>query len=312
MQTLMQTLRQHAAESRQQDAPASAPTEDPDGNHVLKILYREDRKHEDERFGGTIIHASSFSRLPGCARMLYLGKYLRDQGMTYPSPPFGSMKLVWAFGRAAEKHVRETLLLDPDMRRAAFGVWKCLCGHTQVRGHLPPSPPVCAHCRGRALAYHEPTLIDRAHGVSGSPDFTYLAGNRYRVVEIKSIKGQSETSSPSFDQMDTPQPAHVEQGTHYVRLYENEGLPVHPVPHVLYVKKEFDTKKWYRLAVPTEAQMRRAYEDVDNSRRVSRAYTDALSSGVTPPMLDRCVSSPSTHQKACPVWAECMARRATP
>lgn len=308
MQTLMNALRAHADSSRQQAAPASVPTETVHGDTLLKILYREDRKPEEGRFGSTLIHASSFVHMPACARMLFLGQYMKAQGVTYSNPVFGSMKLVWAYGRAAEKHVRDTLLSDPDMRRAAWGRWRCPCRHTETRGHLHASPERCPRCRQRANIYAEGTSVDRAHGIAGNPDFVYLLRNRYKVVEIKSIKEGSTTAHGGFNELESPQPMHVEQGVHYVRLLENEGLPVHPEPDVLYVNKGYSTKTWYKQFTPSDAMMERAREDVDNARRVSRQYTEALASGQCPPMLARCAADNTSLQKDCQVWAECIGR----
>lgn len=284
-------------------APSAPPTID-----LLKLLYRGDRKDEEGRFGSTLVHASSFVHMPHCARMLFLGNYLKEQGVEYRNPVFGSVKLVWAYGRAAERHVRETLLADEDMRRAAWGSWRCTCGHTTFRGHLPATPPRCSRCRHRVTNYHEGTLIDRVHGIAGNPDFVYLDGARYRVVEIKSIKGSSTAQNPGFSETNTPQPPHVEQGVHYVRLFENEGMAVHPEPHILYVLKDFDPRQWYKLLVPSEAMLTRAREDVDRARAVSRQYTEALASGTCPPMLERCRADHTSLQKQCEVWAECIGR----
>ena len=275
---------------------------------LLKLLYREDRKDEESRFGTQIIHASSFARMPSCARMLFLGNYLTEQGVEYRKPVFGATKLVWSYGRAAEKHVRENLLKDEAMRRAAWGSWRCTCGHTAIRGHLPASPPRCSRCRHRATNYHEGTLIDRVHGIAGNPDFVYLDGTRYRVVEIKSIKGTSTAQNPGFADTNSPQPTHVEQGVHYVRLFENEGMAVHPEPHILYVLKDFDPRQWYKLLTPTPAMLARAREDVDRARAMSRQYTEALAAGVCPPMIDRCLADNNALQSQCEVWAECIGR----
>lgn len=304
----MESLQRHAAESRQSDAPVSVPAPETGGNDLLKILYREDLRFGDDRFGGKTVHASSLSKLPRCARMFYLGNYMREQGMTFPSSTFGAMKLVWAYGRAAEKHVRETLLKDPEMRRSAYGIWRCMCKTTQSRGHLPITPAICPNCKSRADVYDEPTLVDRLRGISGNPDFMYLQGARYRVVEIKSIKAEGNASNPGFKELEQPIPGHVEQGTHYIRLYENEGMAVHPVPYILYVKKEFDPRKWYKLLIPSDAQMARAREDVEATRAVAQRYTEARHSGVLPARLPECVHDRECQRKKCPVWMECMSR----
>ncbi len=73
MRTLLEALSAHANGSRQLEAPVSVAPEGAPTVDLLRLLYREDRKAEEGRFGSTLIHASSLVHMPSCARMLFLG-----------------------------------------------------------------------------------------------------------------------------------------------------------------------------------------------------------------------------------------------
>jgi hypothetical protein len=233
---------------------------------------------------------------------------LRQAGATFSEIPFGSMRLVWKYGRAAEAHVRETLMLDPQMKKDAYGLWKCRCRHTVIKGHHVPNAKPCNRCGTAPDRYDEITFIDKEYAVSGNPDFIYKDGPLYRVVEIKSIKADT-TSTAGFYDLTGPVPLHVEQGTHYVKLGQRDGLRMHRRPQLLYVNKGFSPKSWYKPFIPSDALTERSEQAVKKQRAVTREFGASIKEGAPAPMIQGCIDNPSSKQKSCPAWAECMARR---
>lgn len=306
-------MRAHVENSRPRNAGATRQDNaGGDPERVTRLLYQKDRADTEGRGGTKMVHASSTIRMPLCPRAYYLAYELRQAGVRFTETPWGSMKLVWAYGRAAEKHVRDTLLSDQDMRADAYGLWKCRCGHTKHTGQFLPSAAACTQCRTRPVNYNEALLLDPDYALSGNPDFIFRDGPLYRVVEIKSIKGKDENStstSPNFEDLTAPQPDHVNQAGHYVALAERRGLPVHRRPLVLYVSKKFEQRSWYKPFIPGDGAMQRAEEAVHDQRETTRSFREALQRGQCPGMIEDCVADSSCKQRSCPVWAECMARR---
>ena len=317
MQSLMQALQKHVEDTRPVSGHANAlpDVEDTQPERLTKILYREDRKDNEQRGGTTIVHASSTLRMPPCSRAYYLMWEMKQGGAKFTERIFGSMRLVWAYGRAAESHVRKTLLSDPDMRADAYGKWRCVCRKSSYQGRYYPQAKRCTRCAGNLNIYDEALFIDSEYGISGNPDFMFLEGARYRVVEVKSIKGeQGENKSnrtPTFRGLEAPIPDHVGQGTHYVRLADRAGLPVHRRPLVLYVTKGFETRHWYKPLIPNDSTIARAEAATEVQREAVRGFRQAMRVPLCPPKIDACKSNAGCHQKSCPAWAECMARKDT-
>lgn len=312
MRTLLRTIKDHADASRSRtQAPGVVHSGGTGPERVLRLLHTQDKRDEKGRGGTKIIHASSTIKLPLCARNHYLMHVLRQEGYTFPETPWGSMRLVWAYGRAAEKHVRDTLLLDPQMKRDAYGVWACKCGHTKVRGRYSPGANACPKCSRKPENYREITFIDSDAGVSGNPDFAYWDETAYRVVEIKSIKGKHDgvtQTNEVFQTIEAPLPNHVNQGCHYVKMFQREGLQVHAAPLILYVSKGFEQRVWYKGFIPEGAALQRGIDATRNQRTVTREYREALAAGRCPGKISACVENPGAKTKSCPSWAECMAR----
>lgn len=310
MNALFQRMRHHATGMRDRGSPHSTVTpEAADTESVMRVLYREDRKPEGGRAGSDIIHASSFCHTPKCARFIVLSKAMREAGVTFTEPIFGSMKLVWSYGRAAEKHVRDTLLRDEGMRARAYGMWRCMCRQTFTRGHLPAAPARCPHCGTKADRYGEVTLDDPKHNISGNPDLILreLNSSAYAVWEIKSMKPDTKGEHQGFKDLKAPLPLHVEQGAHYVRLARLEGLPVIRKPVVLYVAKQFCRDNWYKPLIPSDPLMAQAEADVTTALDAAKGAVEGLRLGVIPDRLPKCAADRTCMSKKCQTWAECMA-----
>lgn len=313
MQVLMNALREHVERSKPANA-GGLKTDDADGtpDRILRTLYKHDRAAVGGRGGEKIVHASSTIRIPDCPRAYYLMHELRQAGVQFTENPFGSMKLVWAYGRAAEKHVRDTLLSEPDMKADAYGLWKCGCEATHYTGLYLPKAEKCGKCGKRPENYHETLLLDPEYGLSGNPDFAYMDVDALRVVEIKSIKGKDEASTsnaPNFEDLAAPVPDHVNQACHYVEMFNRRGVKVHRRPQVIYVCKKFEPRQWYKSFIPEDGPMMRAEAAVAEQRAATKAFREAMSLGRCPGRCEACVADPNKYEKKCPAWAECFARK---
>lgn len=309
MESLFNALKGHMdkGEVSRTGAPA-ADVDGGDSRRVARILYREDRRKNRGRDGGTLVHASAPGNYPLCPRMYVLLKMMKDDGHEFVEDLFGSMRLTWAYGRAAESHVRQTLLRDPEMFQDAYGIWACKCGHTKTKGHYQ-DVAACSKCGRKPKEYREIALFDSEYGLVGNPDFMFLDGPRYRVVEIKSNKAGSDTGQyPGFRSLTQAFQGHIEQGTHYVKLGQRNGLAMHRRPLVLYVSKGHEPREWYKPFIPEDGPMERAERAVEQQRRVVRAYKGALEEGTLPDLLPACEGDKEKHMKKCPAWAECMTR----
>lgn len=279
----------------------------PDPEAILKVLYKGDRRREESRTGDALLHASGLCYGPKCPRMLYLAQGMKEEGVSFEEAPFGNMRLVWAFGRAAERHVRDTLLLDKSIREAAYGAWACRCGQTRTRGHFPISAERCTRCGELPINYREVTLSDTDRSMVGNPDLLLKQGTRYTVLEIKSMKKDSSGQHVGFKDIEAPIPRHVEQATHYVRLGERNGLPMHRKPVILYVLKDFDPRKWYKALIPSDTLQAQVDADVAAGRSVAETYHQARQAGTVPAKIPACEANMETHKKTCQVWSECRA-----
>lgn len=299
----------------------SNPVSDPDPGEILTALYRHDRSVEPGRGGEEYVHVSSFVHNPKCARLLCLSRLMRMSGDTFSERLMGSKRLLWEYGRAAERHARHALLQDPKIKAAAYGLWKCKCGKAEVRGRLPATPVRCEDCRTLADHYHEATFLDPGTSTSANPDFIHWQKDAYTVTEFKSIKGgKTEGGTPGFDSMTAPQPTHIEQGCHYVHKLRTAGLPVHRKPVVVYVNKSFSFKEWYKALTPTSLQLEQAEEEVNRALSTTSAYRDYLDrlaavdeaewgTVTPPPRLNSCAADMESMRDKCPCWVECTAHQ---
>ena len=306
MKAVLEQLRGHVRASRRRDVGTeSVSNTEPDTESILRALYKGDRRREDSRIGDDLLHVSGLCQSIKCARQLYLAQSMREEGVSFAEAPFGNMRLVWAFGRAAERHVRDTLLLDPAIREAAYGAWACKCGQTRSRGHYPIKPQRCTGCGDLATYYRELAFHDDDRSLVGNPDIILKQGTRYTVVEIKSIKKEGTAQHVGFNTIEAPIPKHVEQGTHYRHLGQRNGLAMSRKPIILYVLKDFDPRKWYKALVPSNQLQAQVDADVEAGRSVAMAYHQARVSSQLPGKIPECVENMDRHKKACPVWAEC-------
>ena len=300
-------LREHE-ETVSDDAgvPPSTTTETPDVDQIKKALYKYDRAESANRDGSKLIHASALNHSPDCSRLHALMYSMKQEGMKFMEPVFGSMRLTWAYGRAAEAHARTALLADPAIKKAAYGQWACKCGKSKYTGHHDPTATTCGSCGRKPFEYREVALLNHRLGISGNPDMILKQGSRYTVIEIKSIKGESSAQYAGFKGLDTPDIKHVQQGTGYVYLARDKGLRMHDKPVVLYVNKSHDMREWYKPFLATDEVQARVNAAVEETREIAQVYTHHRERGTIPPKCAACQSNPQVYEKRCPVYIECI------
>lgn len=272
-------------------------------NYMIGLVEGEDKTPERERIGvDGYTHVSSLMGI--CTRQhviaaLYGVKLLR--------PVTGADRVVWALGRAAEKHWR-TQFISARRRRGIWGVWKCLCGAAEHHG-LHKTGIVCTRCQTQADHFHEPTLRDHANHVTGHPDLPFFFGKFMVVNEIKSMEGEA------FNDLKEPKGDHVHQALMYrrmVRLQYQNLFPVHKQVIVTYISKKYNRE---RRRGSTETW--RPYKEfkIDGSTPEREAQVDASLADAAEikagrasrnlPPRTACANSTCSRAKDCPVAHLC-------
>jgi len=254
---------------------SSAPTIE---NDVLKeMLERSDRVPVETRSGGSkqegIEGYSHVSSLIGCCEREQVISY--QYGLPLSEEVQGAMKVVWALGRAAEKHVKDGIIASRG-GMGIYGVWSCRCGGSKVRDlNKPNESHKCTRCGGSLTRYEEPLLVDHTAGVIGSPDITLVERGWYMVIEVKSMNKEQ------FDKLKEALADHILQAMMYRELYRLAGMQVFPFVKILYVRKDFQWKtkdksiyKEYRIeADEWEGQVQSLFRRAGIIARSNRART---------------------------------------
>lgn len=315
MRSLLGKLREHSerASGRRNQGVLAPPRTSPDPAALLRILYREDKKPEERRHGSHVVHASSLCHGPKCVRALCLGRMMRAHGVKFEEPVMGAMRLVWKFGRVAEEHARSLFLQDEGVRYTALGKWECRCKTTFTKGRLSATPPRCDKCGSHADRYSELTLHDPNLLLSGNPDFLPWQGDAYTVVEFKSVKEDTTSGHPGFDDIKSPLPVHVEQGCSYVRLMRQNGFPVHREPVIIYIRKKYNVREWYKALIPERPQLLQAEAEIANGVAMLPRYgefAEQIEAGnldaPVPDKIPLCAETPEALRGTCPHWIECV------
>lgn len=222
-----------------------APTLPPWGpNFVSSVIGREDNRPEEARPDTDFIHVSSLVK-DWCPRQYSLLKRLGKKGNhKYVT---GGHRVMWAVGRAVEKHVRDQFIRGVNYH-GVWGKWVCPCGIRETVG-FADKVNKCRICHQPSLIYREFTLFNTVEHVAGNPDLIFVRQNRAYVMEIKSIT-DSESANKNgigFSVITKPYADHMFQVLSYHETLAKilpEILPgVEPAKFVivLYTTKDF---KW--------------------------------------------------------------------
>lgn len=267
--------------------------------YITDILDAVDTSPDPVRPEDDYTHASSLLQNP-CVRAFALARKYKPN---YAKVVSKGQRVIWTLGRAAERHVRDSLIVGmPD---AVYGFWCCPCGHTQFSGtaSFAYAHRKCGKCRLPAVRYVEHTLIDEQRGVMGNPDLLFKFGSGLTVVECKSINDKGFTA---LIKEDKPNADNACQALYYRRMAQRSGLAMTDYAIVLYVSKDY---KWnqspYREYRVTERDrgyeanlnlMDRVAEDVNKIRRGDVGM---------PRRLADCTACDSRRASACKVCTLC-------
>lgn len=283
------------------------PDEEFNDSFLLEAVGSMDRKAEEIRTGSEFIHVSAL--IDYCARREALAFASRDAGMQVKTKPvYSGDRLIWAIGRAVEKHIREQFIASGS-GGGVYGSWTCPCGSTTSTGFKPREFSVCASCGKEADAYGEYTLADFSRKIVGNPDLLYLRPDTglFRVVEIKSING------PDFKNLTSPMLQHVLQAMSYQRLLsdigrQSIGYGADDAVTIFYASKDYNVRPYKSFTVPVTDQWRLRIEDLWESAEARYDWIRGRRSGIAqgfPPRIQRCPAITSTMAKSCPECVGC-------
>lgn len=240
------------------------------------------------------VHVSELADL--CTRQYVLSARLDCYP---PSTVTGGHRVMWAIGRALEKHVRDQVLIARN-RQGIYGKWSCVCGETEYTGEFPANEH-CLLCNQELLQLGEPHLVDSENGVMGSPDLTLIVGDSQMVgLEVTEIK------SMAIDQwraIEEPLANHKAQALLYRHLYQILGHAVSDVVRILYVAKDFVYGSPYKEFVVNAHE--HAHEAmVTTSLDLARQVRDALANENSLPERV-CPNASCARAKKCGVAVPC-------
>ena len=276
-------------------APASARSADPylPANWLRSILAAGDAQPDRTRRGAEgHIHVSGL--IGFCAREHVILRLHSDQPVL--NNVDAGMRIVWALGRAAEHHVRDSVI--SIRRNDVMGVWRCPCGETKHTGYRPSVN--CRRCQKSVHVYGEMTLFDEEAGVSGNPDVLIREGQFIVPVEIKSM------NKKEWDTLAAPKGDHVFQVMGYAAILRRLRYPVHRNAIIVYVSKDYMFGSPYKeFQIDTESRSLNA--QWERSRQEAIAAHAATASGVIPART-MCQTVDSTRAKTCKCTLQCFSR----
>lgn len=196
-------------------------------NFVTSQIQVSDRRPAKSRVGGTDGYTHVTSLIGACAREHVLSE---NYGLPVHEGATGSMKMVWAIGRAVEKHIRDAVI-DARGKQGVYGRWRCLCGTCQYDGEYRDEL-FCKRCTTKIQYYMEPALRHDVSRVVGSPDLTLIELGHVVPIEIKSM------NEDQYDALKGPLADHCLQVSSYNWLYRELGFKTHDQSVVVYGRKK--------------------------------------------------------------------------
>ena len=295
-----------AADVQRQPSPEEIASEEVSlVNVVSSVVSSQDRKPLEYRGAkDEYIHLSALIR-NFCPRQLVL-EYKQEQ-VAYKDYTNSNDYVVWAMGRAAEKHVRDQYIQAMDYK-GVVGDWGCKCGKTRHIG-LADKSLTCPTCSGGVLNYGEIRLIDQEYGISGAVDLILVINNKLYIVEIKSM------NADDFNALKNPIGDHFTQAAGYHKLLEKNstqiprlGLEVAGQVIVLYVRKDYKMREtpYKEFLVDITDASKRLMDTLWDKARDLRIAKFGEGEPLPPKV---CTEIGCTRAKNCPVVVDCFSRR---
>lgn len=272
--------------------------------YIKNILDSQDAIPEKSRaatYSG-YVHVSSLSG-DFCARHYAIAQHEKLQ--LYETIT-GGHKVTFKIGRAVEEHIRDNIIRGHG-KQNIYAKWTCECQEDKVvpdEGTYRYGLWKKAFCKcGKPLdILREPDTTDEEHGVSGRPDLVLYKDKTLHITEIKSIKKDSTSYGPGWDELDAPLLSHIKQNIFYPTLLRAKGLPVSPIVTFVYCTKDFkygSPYKIFTIDTSEEKYEKMRNELLDEAKQVK----DFLAGGPSPGRI--CASEASPLAKKCPVSFRC-------
>lgn len=274
---------------------ASAPL--PDDFLVTPIETQDvipDRSRVGVRHGYT--HVSTL--VGACARREVIANLHTDEHVRRVT---SADRVVWALGRAAERHVRKQLLASRN-NQGVYGRWVCTCEQHSHVG-MVPAQDACPHCNSPRNRFLEHPVYDEEAWIVGNCDIPVMHGEYLVVTEIKSIK---RDGSDGFEGLEAAKANHILQALIYRDLYRRAGWKTHNYVKILYVCKDYPKRgirsiyKEFSVDATTPASTLM----VDVARAEALVIRDGLINKTIPPRT-LCSSPSSPAARDCPMLTLC-------
>ena len=259
---------------------------------IKALVERQDSVTERSRVSDGYVHVSSL--LSFCPRKWRLVQMSNPDLSNFPK---SADRVMWMIGRAAEHHVRTSIMKSLDWA-GIYGRWSCVCGKHSYEGFCK-SNATCNSCNDLTRTYSELSVFDEELKIVGNPDMLLSVEKNMRVVEIKSMNKRE------FDAMSAPKPNHVFQAACYHRILSGR-FEMSPLVTVFYVCKDysFAGSPYQEFSVPAEdvrSLVDAAFDQVRQLRDFERS--DSL-----PDRLSACATPMTATAKKCEMCVQCFSR----
>jgi hypothetical protein len=291
-----------SAPERPKRKPKAAPAAKKTPGFLTSLIEAQDKIPEGKRGDGLhgYIHVSGL--LSFCPRRHVL--MTMDEVQAHQTPSSFD-RLLWAIGRAVERHVRTQTIAALNFA-GVYGAWACVCGRHGYAGFHDPESR-CGVCGGLATEYREMSLVDDQAKVMGHPDCVILIGDKFHVVEIKSMNKEQ------FAELDNPIPAHVFQARSYQKILKQDfkkGLLPYDVEDeviIIYASKayNFRGKPYKEFHVKPQTAFTTS---IMLAWKLAKTAADALKAKKLPPRWSACASMDTLTARNCVACTNCFSR----
>ncbi len=267
----------------------------PHDSFLKGMVESQDFIPETERISKGYTHVSSLIKTCPRKYALIATNEMKIQNRTTPSD-----RLVWAFGRAAEEHVRTQWIKAMDFR-GVYGNWTCKCGNIKNHGFYAEAP-ACDRCGTKAKVYKEHQFLDEEYRIAGNTDFMFMAEQLFYITEVKSMTGDK------FDKLKEPEGDHIMQAFMYHALAKRAGFDVADRVIIFYVSKKYDFRgsPYKEFHVQTNTEFYR--NSIARFFGIAMDIKTAILTGKMPARTF-CNSLEDKMASTCPVVSDCFSRK---
>lgn len=257
---------------------------------VSNLVTMQDERPQRSRVGvgSGYMHVSSLVDV--CARKEVISSKYREEVHESIN---GFHRLMWKYGRAAEEHIRESVIASTN-GSTVYGDWHCPCGELRHVG-MKPVNASCSNCGRNADIYNEHPIRNEEYKIIGSCDLPLMSQGHLVPVEIKSMKRDQ------WEGLDAPLANHVTQVALYRWLYQQAGWRVHTRCALVYVVKEYKNRSKEFPSPYKEFHVDCESEEVSimvgAALEEAASIRDALAEDYLPRRI--CNSSTETRAKQC-------------